>query len=286
MTTLTEAQWMDLIVRCLHDLVDQRGNAPTGAGLSSEVLRVAKVENHAPPATLARKKFSKILTKLEAAGRLVKLEVPGADLLVAPADRPALLAEGASSARQAKPGIRRDLFAALTFVSDKLFYYDPASDAVIGMLAGDVAPDGAIPLPPTSFEVLVARAAPFAENQSGAARDALLASLTTSTPIADFLRVVNEQRLRPQWHDFRTQQLTEVLRSWAAGNNIPFQSTWLTSTADGTTSDERVAIGSEMSDRQRRFASELLLSALSEDDIKRVSVPLDVVLKLIGVTRK
>jgi hypothetical protein len=286
MTTVTEDQWLDFIVRCLEGLTERRGSASTGAGLSSEVIKVAKVEGLAPPASLARKKFSKILTQLELAGRVVKLPLPGADLLVAPADQPGLLAEGVPTARQVKPGVRRDLFAALTMVSDKRPYYDRANDSVIVISQNEPVPEGATVFPPTTFGALEDRAKRFAEDLDMEQSQRLLTALTTAQPIAEFGRVINELRLQGRWHEFRTQELTEILRVWSAENGITFQSNWLTSAADGISSKERARNdGTEISERQRRRTLEDLIFSLDEEDIRRISVPLDLVLKLIGGLR-
>ena len=87
-----------------------------------------------------------------------------------------------------------------------------------------------------------------------------------------------------RWHIFRSQSLAERLAQWAKESGIPWRETWLTI----PTSDQTVPISRSdspviaTSPKGRIEGLATLVEGLNEADLARISVPLDLVLKILS----
>lgn len=286
MAIATEAQWLDLVIDCLGQHVEETGRAATGAGLASRVIKKAAAQDLIIPPELSRVKFSVLLGRLEDAGRLVKLLRPGADFFIAPADRPQLLAEWPGTSNQPAPGIRRDLFLALTRVGSQRPWYQPSDDSIIWIEDGAPPPAGSIDLPAPDFTSLEGRAQAFIDSLSGENQEQLREALGNANSLASFSGAVRSLGLQSQWQEFRTRSLTDTLKTWALDKGLAFQSQWLTSASDGRLVEQGQKSASEQDDRAWRSSLGTLLVSLEKEDLQRVSVPLDLVLRILASQRR
>ncbi len=226
-------------------------------------------------------KFSKFLGNFPE--MLLLQSHPGEDVLVVPADRPDLLASGKGLSGR----VRSDLFSALTKFSpssSSAFYFNPELDAVVEIKSGDVVPSGVIQLPATTFEGEVdirkkfAVSADIDENS----RAELIRALDASRPLTSFSAVIKTHGLSKVWHRYRVSVVVEKLRLWTAENEIPWNTSWLVDAESASTVAPIPAV---------RFEQDLvslihaLAGQVSEADISRISVPLDIVLKLVSQKR-
>lgn len=224
-------------------------------------------------------KFSKFLGNFPE--MLLLQSHPGEDLLVVPADRPDLLASGKGLSGR----VRSDLFSALTrFSPSSAYYFNPKLDAVVEVRSDDAAPPGSIPLPATTFdeEVDLRRnfsASPEIHEKS---RVELLHSLSAARPLTSFSAIVKTHGLSKDWHRYRVGKVVEKLRLWTAANELPWNTAWLVDAESIAPISPIPAV---------RFEQDLvslihaLAGQVSEADISRISVPLDIVLKLVSQKR-
>lgn len=278
--------WLDLLKSALEDL-GNRLNAPVpGARLRSAVKKLAEDRGQQfPPEGIS--KWSAFLDSFP--NDVTVIRVPGSDLLVVPANRPDLQADAIAVAGSASPSIHRkalgrirsDIFDALTWIPkpEERVVYLPDSDAVLWVGAGEIPPPNSVQFPGTTLEAEVDLRRQFAESGGNVveqARDALKQACDSEGPLRQFTQVIRSYGLIQDWHVFRMSVLSERLREWAQSHGLQFRDEWLglETPAPITLAEGAAAVG-------RRGLVELA-GVLSDEDISRISVPLDVVLRLLA----
>jgi len=181
--------------------------------------------------------------------------------------------------------LRSDIFEALTRIPKpgERALYLPESDAVLWLTASEVAPANAVSFPEATFEAEVDLRRRFAEQEDKGvvegARDALRQALSSDGPLRDFTHAIRSYGLIQDWHLFRMGALSEKLREWVAAHGLTFNDEWLGS--DEPKSAPAAALAAVAAGNKRGLVE--LAGVLSEDDISRISVPLDVVLRLLAM---
>lgn len=206
---------------------------------------------------------------------------PGEDVLVVPADRPDLLASGKGLSGR----VRADIFTALTrFTNSSSFYFNPKTDSILEVKSGDVAPPDAIALPPTTFEGEVGLRKDFARETDipESLRFELLQSLDAPRPLTSFSEALRIHGLSKEWHHYRVGVVVEKLRLWAAENKLLWSPSWL---MDSESTVTAAPIPSVRFEQDMLSLIQALAGQVSEADISRISVPLDIVLKLVSQKR-
>lgn len=276
----TEEQWIDLLVGVLSNHSEVTSKAVTGAGLNSALLKKASEVGLESPINFRKKKFKSLLLRLAKDGRLLILPEGGSDVLVAPIDRPDFLADNEIGLRRGFPGIRRDLFNAFTWVGEKKPFYNPERDDVKWLPDGQNE-DGLKAIPAPDFEKLKERAAGFAQELDGDLRVRALEALDHLKPMAAFSRFIASENLSKSWHEYRTSSIVSEIRKWAEANHIPFKSEWLTSSSDGGVIKSAASLGVvEGSEKWSQSSLQQVISSLSREEIARIHIPLDIVLRL------
>jgi hypothetical protein len=273
--------WPEIIANALEwGLRTSKGPIP-GAKLRELIVRAAsKYGQSYPPVGLEDEKFGEFLKRYSSS--VIVLRREGRDILIAPADKPELLA-GAEDSRQAK--LRDDIFEAFTQISSevppKQPWYAKDTDS-IQWASADRPLDAKrfVQIPPaTKLQELDDRKA-FAlsidiENQ----RDVLLAALGEHSALFAFSKTVKEFGLGRKWHLYRFQALVKRIRSWCESENIDWRDEWIGAKPD---TSNRVQLPHLVPPTlQQPTALARFVEKLSSDDLKRVSVPLDIVLKLL-----
>jgi hypothetical protein len=204
---------------------------------------------------------------------------PGQDLLIAPTDRPEILAGEQTTGGLV--GLRPDLFAALTKINPSRHpWYDPEQDVVVWLETDSHGETALIPFPKASLENELAVRREFVELEEDTRSTALLReALESPQPLQAFTAIVRAEQLQRRWHEFRTQALIERLQKWSTEFGLIWNERWLTSgartrTVDRTPHHKRGAGNSETVLRS--------LLALEPSDLGRISVPLDIVLRIVG----
>lgn len=273
--------WQEIIHAGLTELIDKTGAPAPGAKLRGVVARIARERglDFPPPGV---RKFTELVEAFPA--DFILQRHPGSDVLVVPAARAELLAVDPSAGAPATARIRQDLFDALTRVPLAAYglpYYDPDEDAVSYVKDGEQPPKNGVALPATSLEQELALRTAFKEEADvgDPATDALAAALTTSTPLREFSHVVQQFGLVKKWHSFRLALLATRLREWSVKTGLPWQQSWLDTVEPRLTAASPPAAPVSL-DNKRHLLE--LSALLTEEDLARISVPMDIVLRLLS----
>lgn len=269
----TKDDWAAVVA----EMIAAAGDVPIAGAKARVVLeRLAQAKGFDfPPVDMIGRKFSDYLESFQEIVSLRKR--PGQDFLIAPANKPELLLSS-TSRRGGTSLLRSDIYQALTKqrTNGVIPFYRVSSDSVLWQTA-DCAGSGLIELPsvkpPEELRNAYAAARPL---QSGLS-DAVASS-------AAFSKAIRDKRLGRDWHEFRLHSLIEQLKEWAEAHSLAWGDTWI---EGGVRADSASPSGmaQEPIDRASRLNEALagLKAVLSEDELKRISVPMDLVIKLLDM---
>lgn len=268
---VTEEQvWREVVAQALDLAVAAYEGPVPGARLWHFITRVAQEKGLTFPPR-ANLKFLDFLLQYPDVVQVVRRHET--DLLVVPPDRPELLTKGGQFLI-----VRNDLFKALTQVDPTHRpHYDKSRDRVVWIDAQSQAtsPD-LVPLP----KLTLASEMGFRQQFVGQVQDAekgeqLEAALSNPRPLPAFERAVHAAGVQREWYSYRSEQVLKRLRDWATESSIPWQESWI--------STPEVPVERTAATSAGRKADELAsaLASLSEADLARISVPLDILAKLL-----
>lgn len=272
--------WAEIIQQALSNVIESTNKAVPGAKLRSEVAKVA-TENGVefPPEGMQR--FSSFVESFDK--HFIVLRRPGSDVLVAPAERPELLADAGPEVRFGYSRMRQDVFEALTTipVSEKgVPFYRPEFDSVLWIKGEATAPKDAVEFPATALEEEIALRNEFCNqvDAGGAAKNDIAEALASKTPLRSFTEVVQSYGLNKQWHIFRLRSLATKLRDWSVSMAVQWQPSWVNISEPKAMATNSVVLQTATS----RYQFAEMATRLSDEDFSRISVPLDVVLRLLS----
>lgn len=273
--------WLEIVKEALKETIDRSGAAAPGAKLRAAVASIAKArELSFPPPGMG--KFSSFVEGFPA--DFIVLRRPGQDILVVPASRPELLAVENRNATSLSARIREDMFEALTRIpspSTGKAFYIPETDSVVWVKPSEQVPATAIELPETSLTNEVEIRRRFATDTAlpQQAKVALTAQIATEGFLRSFSNAVHSYGLVKQWHQFRLGTLSQRLREWSVNKAIVWQQSWVElsefKVAPVAVTPQSVGIDNKKLMRE-------LSTLLIDEDLSRISIPLDVVLRLLS----
>jgi hypothetical protein len=269
--------WVDIIKKALSNIIESTGKAVPGAKLRSEVAKVAADWGVAfPPDEMTR--FSSFVESFE--NDFIVLRRPGSDVLVAPADRAELFAASATAPNINYSRMRQDIFEAITTILPTergVPYYAPEDDSVSWVKQDEKPSKETIVFPTTTLEEEVALRKEFSDqvDSPGTAKEEIAKALDSSAPLRGFTEVTHAHGLNKQWHFFRLRSLSAKLRDWSVRNAVSWQVGWVNIREPKT-----VAASPQLQTASSRTHLAEILSRVSEEDLSRIVVPLDVVLKI------
>lgn len=279
--------WLDIIKEALALSIEEKGVAVTGAKLRSKTASIARIRKlEFPPSGMG--KFSSFVESYPTEF-LVRRQA-GQDILITPADRPELLGEFAEGGDAAKR-LREDIFTGMTQIGgDEMPVYLKDTDRVIWTsVATRPSFADAIDFPGSSLEKETKLRRDFADQavQDQEARAALHAALATTGPLKSFTAALHSARLFKEWHVFRFNAMSRELAQWAARNNLQWRDNWLS-----LAEPKMVAVAGAPAPTEAGIPEQVavagrekwldLAARLSDEDIARISIPLDIVLRLIA----
>ena len=272
--------WPAVIAEALTKGCETSGGAVPGAKLRQLVAQFAPRHGlkYPPPGDEAEK-FGDFLKRFEST--LIVLRRPGRDILVAPAEMPQLLDVSEKGSTQ----IREDMFDAFTRIprgSPPLTaWYSRETDTVL-WFREDAPPDSAtfVKIPPATVQEQLEDRRLFAESSDveNDSKQALLGSLGGDTALGSFSNAVRAHGLARKWHLYRFRAVTKRIKDWSEREGVPWHDQWLYA------SEQRVLArparaGTRAFGKGTRFGQ--FIDALSEEELRRISVPLDIVLKFL-----
>ena len=275
--------WLEILKDALATLVARTKAPVSGAKLRAAVKKLAEDRGEQfPPEGMT--KWSKFVSSFP--NDITVVPNPGSDLLVVPANRAELQAVAVAAAKattSAPIRMRSDIFEALTRIpdQDERVVYVPESDAVLWQQSNEILPANAVLFPPASWAAEVEMRRQFAASSGNTetAKDALNQALDSDGPLRQFTSTIRSFGLIHDWHLFRLNALTMRLREWAQTHGLPFKEEWL-GLDNPTPTSSGVALVAVGGGNKRGLVE--LAGLLSDDDISRISVPLDVVLRLLA----
>ena len=278
--------WHEIVEAALREGVKiSGGRAISGARLRQLIVQHAKNKQLEFP-TPEYSSFSKFV---EAFSSLMLMQRrAGRDFLVAPADMPELLTAGIVDSGVNR--IREDIFRALTQINKSntgAQYYLPSSDEIVWIENDQPKPLGAVPFPKASLdqEILDRRAfidslpSPLSQDT----KTLLLVALDSPSPLGSFTSVVRDQGLHHVWHRYRMAAVLQRLRAWCKQNDTPWSETWIDEVKP-LPHDVLSLITTDSANQEAGFLGSeflmLLANVATNDDLARIKVPLDLVMKV------
>ncbi len=262
--------WKVIIRDALAEGIDKTGAPVPGAKLKPLIAEKASARGHEIPAS-SIVSFKNFLASFPDVVKIFPR--PGQDFLVVPPGREDLLRAGATL-----PVIKRDLFQAFTyFDAINRPWYAVETDQVTWFPPSEDAPSGLLAIPPATEEREVGLRRAFAENiEDPRQRETLLVSLTHARPLSEFTKVIEGLGLQLSWHQYRYRNVWERINRWAADNSISVKDSWLSFVP-------RVSRAYPPDATRPGFESIFFaaLGKMSDEDLSKVLVPLDLVLKTL-----
>ncbi|MGK5024204.1 hypothetical protein [Janthinobacterium sp. RB2R34] len=279
-------QWRALVVECLQEAMSRNPDRPVaGAPFSQLLKRRAEVEGlDFPPAP-----FKKFLPFVESFKDVVIVQTrPGQDALIVPSDRADLLSSPSDSRANR---LRDDIFLALTSLgarSNADPFYLRESDEINWFGHGQARPQNALPFPKASFEQEIADRTAFIDSTEETLphenKARLSAALQATSPLGAFSREIKNLQLSQAWHRFRMRAILTRLQRWASDSGLEWKSAWI---SENSATSEQVPAAEQIPVPQAdvlagAFGREFftaLAEVVSDDDLHRISIPLDLVAK-------
>jgi len=272
--------WNAIVAEALKRGLETSDGAVPGAKFRQLIARFAPKHGVTyPPPGREDEKFADFLKQFNSA--LIVLRREGQDLLVAPSDMPQLLDSSGSAFAQ----IRDDIFEAFTRiprgVPPRQPWYVRDTDT-IEWLAENENPDGArfVRIPPTTLdqEVNDRRTFSLLSEIEKDVQDRLLATLTAHSALGAFSVVLRAHGLARKWHFHRFSEVVRRIKKWCEAENIAWRDEWVTQINQHSRADAPNLPAAKAEARRNSFGH--FVQTLSDEDLRRISVPLDIVLRL------
>ena len=272
--------WNEVVAEALKRGLETSDGAVPGAKLRELVARIAPKRGVSyPPQGLENEKFADFLKQFSSS--LIVLRREGQDLLVAPSDMPQLLNRSVNVYAQ----IRDDIFEAFTRIPKGLpprqTWYVRDTDAV-EWLAEDEKPDGVrlvrIPAATLDQEISERRAFSLSSGIEKDVQDKLLGTLTAHSALGSFSAVLRAHGLAYKWHLYRFSEVVQRIKKWCESEKVLWRDEWITSTNQRSKADAVLLPSASADGRRSSFGH--FIETLTDEDLRRISVPLDIVLRL------
>jgi hypothetical protein len=272
--------WNEVVAEALNRGLETSDGAVPGAKLRELVARIAPKHGVSyPPPGREDEKFADFLKQFSSS--VIVLRREGQDLLVAPSDAPQLLDRSANVYAQ----IRDDIFEAFTRIpkgsSPRQPWYARDTDT-IEWLTEDENPAGVrfvrIPAATLDQELSDRRAFSLSPGIEKDVQGKLLGTLTAHSALGSFSAVLRAHGLARKWHFYRFSEVVRRIKKWCESEKVPWLDEWITPVNQHSKAD--AAATPPASTEARRTSFSQFVETLTDEDLRRISVPLDIVLKL------
>jgi len=272
--------WNEVVAEALKRGLETSDGAVPGAKLRELVARIAPKHGVSyPPPGREDEKFAGFLKQFSSS--VIVLRREGQDLLVAPSDAPQLLDLSPNVYAQ----IRDDIFEAFTRIPKgsppRQPWYARDTDT-IEWLTEDENPDGVrfvrIPAATLDQELSDRRAFSLSPGIEKDVQDKLLGTLTAHSALGSFSAVLRAHGLARKWHFYRFSEVVRRIRKWCESEKVLWRDEWITPVNQHSTANAVAAPSASTEARRTSFSQ--LVETLTDEDLRRISVPLDIVLKL------
>jgi len=256
-------EWRDIVQEAVNAEVVKRGGSVPGAVLKVAVERLADRELPAVRFADFLKEFSDIISVIPRKGQ---------DMLVIPKGDMRLLSKSNGIIN-----IRHDMHKAFSQIDEgKNAYYNKESKYVEWFSANE-KPFGSkfVPIPHRTEEAEIKIRQQFANTFTDTnTSQQLISTLSTSrNTLGAFSAKLRELNLFNDWLIYRSNELLERIRQWAGENFIYWDDSWIQA------HEEEFSLTTRAEFEGDKFIS--ALASLNVEDLSRIVVPMDIVLKLV-----
>lgn len=276
-----DSLWVKIVQEALSAGVESSNGPVPGAKLRQLVVKVAKKHGLTfPPAGFEGETFGAFIKHFEDIALVRRRE--GRDLLVAPADNPQLLVDSAES----EPArLREDIFEAFTQIPrgnpPSEPWYSRADDTIKWLSLTQLSGSGElVKIPAATLGVELSDRKSFIQSMdlNEQDRNRIAESLDARSGLGSFSKLLKLHGLSHQWHRYRFQAIVRRIRAWCITEGVPWHEEWIQSSANRIPTASVVVDSSSLSQRQ---VFERISHSIADEDLRRILVPLDIVLKLI-----
>src|ERR1035441_8047871 len=110
------------------------------------------------------------------------------------------------------------------------------------------------------------------------AKNRIAASLDAHSGLGSFSKLIKAHGLSQMWHRHRFQAVVRRIRAWCTAAGVPWREEWVSSS---DASKPPTQTGDDLPAKNQRYLFERFVESLTDEDLRRISVPLDIVLKVI-----
>jgi hypothetical protein len=206
----------------------------------------------------------------------------GRDLLAAPSDMPELLSEAPESGAAR---LREDIFEAFTRIPRGVPPSEPwyvvSDDAVVWLLPAELSGSGElVKIPASTLEQELSERKSFVQSADLAqeTKNRIASSLDAHSGLGSFSKLIKAHGLSQMWHQHRFQTVVRRIRAWCTASGVPWHEEWVSSL---DASKPPTQAGDDLATKNQRYLFGRLVESLTDEDLRRISVPLDIVLKVI-----
>jgi hypothetical protein len=269
----------ETIAACLRELTETSQEPIPGAKFKAFLLRRFENSDHPVRQALSKERFGSLLQSMP--DKIALKHEFGSDLLAAPKGKEYLFFK-----RKVEKGsaIRQDLFRAFSqFGSAQQPFYDRNTDRVTSL---DLRPEDTtrfVEIPPRTVEAEIELRRQFAASLADAVLSAkLFADLNApQRELANFSGTVRSSGCLRDWLAFKNRNILERMRDWASVNGVQWNESWIETPA-GAHAQSTVQHGSGDDQSSLTLGLVNALGQLSDEDLRRISVPLDIVIRLLN----
>ena len=259
----------------LSELTDESQESVPGAKFKAFLLRKYNNPDHPVRQAMLEQRFGALLRNIQ--DRIALKWRYGSDFLAVPKGKEHLFSSVGKDV-----AIRQDLFRAFSYFSAaQLPYYDRTTDKVTSFEDPPEDRELLVAIPPRAIEAEIELRKRFArEVADPKISDQLLKDLNIAQrELTSFSWTIRSHGCQGKWYAFRNRDVRERISEWATSNGVQWNENWIEERAkrysqksSGDTAESEVAV----TDRLLRA-----LNMLSDEDRRRISVPLDIVLRFL-----
>jgi len=274
-----EDAWKQIVAEALAAGLNHSDGPVPGAKLRQLIAKSAQRHGlEYPPTEYPEESFGDFLKRFDSIVMIRRRK--GKDLLVAPVDNPQLLVE---TPKDDTARIREDLFEAFTRIPRGVPpsepWYRRTSDTVVWLRPDELfGPEQLVKIPTATLELelsdrryFIGKAADVAED----VRQRLAEAMEIHSSLGAFSRLIKAHGLSQQWHYYRFKTIVQRIRTWCVEEAVAWRDEWIPS------GDALAPAADEPVDKAQRYLLERLVASLTDEDLRRISIPLDIVLKIM-----
>ena len=272
--------WDQIVTEALQAGLKTSSGPVPGAKLRQLIVKAARSRDlQYPPPGHEHESFGDFLKHFDST--VIVRRRKARDLLAAPADMPQLLA---GSTESGETRLREDIFEAFTRVPrgapPAQPWYSVSDDSIVWLLPTELSGSGElVKIPAATLEQELSERKSFIQTSeiTQDAKDQIATSLDAHSGLGSFSKLIKAHGLAQKWHLHRFQTVVRRIRSWCAVTGVPWREAWVPSE---DASKPVIQAGDELSKKQR-YVFERFIETLTDEDVRRISVPLDIVLKIM-----